>query len=85
MNAFGKRLVRFSAALSFTGSKCSLLLSAVTMATVVSMKFQVAFPVVCAALLILGVVAVLVVVKSGWYTEEMEHLGRKWKAQEGGK
>jgi uncharacterized integral membrane protein len=75
MSAFTKRLVRVSAVIQFMSSKASLLFSTVTMSTVLSIKFHWPLPLVLIGILILGILGMIFVVKSGWYRAEMEYVG----------
>lgn len=77
MNNLTKRLIRFSATIQFVSGKASLLFSTITLATVLSMKFHVYFPLVVGGIVVIGLVGVFIVVKSGWYKAEMDYVGKK--------
>jgi hypothetical protein len=41
------------------------------------MKFHVYFPLVVGGIVVIGLVGVFIVVKSGWYKAEMDYVGKK--------
>ena len=61
----------------FVSTKASLLLSTVTAATVLSMKFHIYWPLAFGGIVLLGLIGLVVVVKSGWYKAEMRYNGKK--------
>lgn len=75
------RAIRLSAVAQFASGKVSLVLSTVTAATVLSMKFHVSLLLTFGIVAACGIALVVVVVKSGWYNRELDYIGKKMVKQ----